>query len=49
MSDVYDDDMLDSHESFNDEVEYDWLEDHFPCGCCACCGCLCEDDDGECD
>lgn len=22
MSDVYDDDMLDSHESFDDEIEY---------------------------
>lgn len=25
------------------ESDYDWLEDdHYECGCCMCCGCMCD-------
>lgn len=31
------------------ESDYDWLDDRYECGCCRCCGCMCdwEDDDYE--
>lgn len=44
--DVFDQAVLvaDIDEMFD---EYDWLDDHLPCGCCACCGCTCDDVWGE--
>lgn len=44
MADVYDDDMVAQRVEYDDNVEYDWLDDHYPCGCCSCCGCLCNED-----
>lgn len=43
MSDVYDDDMVANRVEYDDNVEYDWLDDHYPCGCCSCCGCTCDE------
>lgn len=28
-----------------DDWEYGWYDDSLPCGCCACCGCSCYDDE----
>lgn len=24
------------------EGDYDWLDDRYECGCCMCCGCMCD-------
>lgn len=30
-------------EYYDDEYyDYDSLDDTYPCGCCTCCGCLCD-------
>lgn len=41
--------MSDEIEYTDDEWEDDeWWDDTFPCGCCRCCGCTCDDLCPEC-
>lgn len=27
---------------FYSELEHDFLDDRYECGCCRCCGCMCD-------
>lgn len=46
--DVYDEAELVPIDEHDEELlvwdDYDPLDDHLPCGCCACCGCTCNDE-----